>query len=236
MSPRKLSENKNDSITFADQVLAFFQQLKIKTSLPDGVEVLNPYKNAQVFELCRQFYKKYYDDGAERMLILGINPGRLGAGLTGIPFTDPVKLQQYCDIENTLPKKPELSADFIYAMIRAYGGPEKFYKKFYFASVSPLGFIKEGKNLNYYDIKELKTSLRKFIVDSLQKTLSFGINQEICYCLGEGENFRFLSQLNDEMRYFKRIIPLSHPRFIMQYRRKKVADYIADYLDKLNPF
>ena len=64
---------------------------------------------------------------------------------------------------------------------------------------------------------------------------SFGISQEICYCLGEGENFRFLSQLNDEMRYFKRIIPLSHPRFIMQYRRKKVADYIADYLNKLDP-
>jgi Domain of unknown function (DUF4918) len=235
VSSRKKPDNIINTGTFADQVLVFFQQLRIKTSLPDGVEVLNPYKDAQVFELCRQFYKKYYDDHGERLLIVGINPGRLGAGLTGIPFTDPVKLQQYCGIKNTLPKKPELSADFIYAMIRAYGGPEKFYKRFYFASVSPLGFVKEGKNLNYYDIRELKTSLRKFIVDSLQKTLSFGINRDVCYCLGEGENFRFLSQLNDEMKYFRRIIPLSHPRFIMQYRRKKVADYIADYVSKLNP-
>ncbi|MFI5224347.1 MAG: DUF4918 domain-containing protein, partial [Nitrospirales bacterium] len=67
------------------------------------------------------------------MLILGINPGRLGAGLTGIPFTDPLKLQNICGIENTLPKKAELSADFIYTMISAFGGPEAFYKKFYFS-------------------------------------------------------------------------------------------------------
>lgn len=235
MSAGKPTGSSRGSITFADQVLAFFKQLKIKAPLPEGVEVLNPYKNDQVFELCRLFYKKYYDDHSDRILIVGINPGRLGAGLTGIPFTDPVKLQQHCGIENALPKKAELSADFIYKMITAYGGPVDFYKKFYFTSVSPLGFTKEGKNLNYYDVKELKTSLRKFIVDSLQKTLSFGINTDVCYCLGEGENFRFLSQLNDEMRYFQRIIPLSHPRFIMQYRRKKVADYITDYLSKLLP-
>ena len=78
-------------------------------------------------------------------------------------------------------------------------------------------------------------SLRKFIVDSMQKTLSFGINTEVCYCLGEGDNFRFLSRLNDEMHFFGKIIPLSHPRFIMQYRRKKVTDYVGDYINKLNP-
>lgn len=234
MSPVKQPVKSSDTGTFADRVLAFFLQLRIKTSLPEDVEVLNPYQNDQVFELCRLFYKKYYDNPDPRTLILGINPGRLGAGLTGIPFTDPIKLQTYCGIQNSLPRKPELSADFIYRVIEAYGGPEKFYSQFYFSSVSPLGFTKDSKNLNYYDVRELKESLREFIIDSLEKTIACGINTAVCYCLGEGDNFRFLCQLNDETKFFKRIVPLSHPRFIMQYRRKKVADYVAGYINTLH--
>ncbi len=219
-------------MTFADHVLTFFQQLQIRTVLPDGVEVLNPYVDAQAMELCRQFYKKYYDDTNPRRLILGINPGRLGGGLTGIPFTDPIKLEKFCEIPNTLQKKAELSADFMYAMITAFGGPASFYRQFYFSSVSPLGFTKDSKNLNYYDIRELQESLRPFIIQSLRQTLAFGTSTSVCYCLGEGENFRFLTRLNAELRIFNEVIPLAHPRFIMQYRRKKVNEYIDDYLDK----
>lgn len=221
-------------MTIADHILTFFQRLKITTPLPKGVEVLNPYQDEQIFELCRQFYKKYYEDDHERTLILGINPGRLGGGLTGIPFTDPIKLEKYCGITNSLQKKSEPSADFMYTMINAYGGPVEFYKKFYFSSVSPLGFIMDGKNLNYYDIKELKSSLREFIIHSLRTTLTFGINTSVCYCLGEGENFKFLSRLNAEMQLFKKIVPMAHPRFIMQYQRKMVTEHVFDYLLKLN--
>ena len=221
-------------MTFADHILKFFLQLNINTPLPNGVEVLSPYQDKQVFELCRQFYKKYYDDDQERILVLGINPGRFGGGLTGIPFTDPVKLEKYCGIANSLHKKSELSADFMYTMISAYGGPAKFYHKFYFSSVSPLGFVSDGRNLNYYDCKELQTNLREFIVHSLKAVLTFGINTSVCYCLGEGENFKYLSRLNAELQLFKKIIPLAHPRFIMQYRRKKVNEYVEDYLLKLD--
>lgn len=221
-------------MTFADNILAFFQQLHITADLPAGVEVLNPYKDEGATELCRQFYKKYYDDKQQRVLILGINPGRHGGGLTGIPFTDPIKLEKFCDIPNTLQKKAELSADFMYTMITAFGGPTMFYQKFYFSSVSPLGFTMSGKNLNYYDIKELQTSLRDFIIHSLKTTLSFGVNGSVCYCLGEGENFKYLNRLNSDLQLFKDIIPLAHPRFIMQYRRKRVNEYVADYLTKLN--
>jgi hypothetical protein len=218
---------------FSDHILDFFQHLEIMATLPEGVDVLNPYKDKDVFELCRQFYKKYYNDNAERTLILGINPGRLGGGLTGIPFTDPLKLEKYCGIANSLQRKAELSADFIYQVITEYGGPESFYSKFYFSSVSPLGFTMNGKNLNYYDISELETTLRNFVVESITKTLKFGINTSVCYCLGEGKNFKFLSRLNDEQKFFNEIIPLPHPRFIMQYRRKRVPQYIGDYLLKL---
>lgn len=217
----------------ADQILSFLQGLKITATLPAGVVVLNPYKDKGVYALCEQFYNKYYSDNNARQLILGINPGRHGAGVTGIPFTDPIKLEKYCQIPNTLSKKPELSADFIYEMISSFGGPERFYGKFHFSAVSPLGFVKDGKNLNYYDIRELAACLRPFIIKTLKKTLTFGIDTSVCYCLGEGENFKFLSRLNEEYRFFDKIIPLAHPRFIMQYRRKTMGEYVDQYLIRM---
>jgi hypothetical protein len=220
-------------MTFADRILSFLRQLHIAAHLPDGVEVLNPYRDEVSFNLCRLFFKKYYDDPHQRVLILGINPGRHGAGLTGIPFTDPIKLEAMCGIANALPKKAELSADFIYAVIAAFGGPEKFYRRFYFSSVSPLGFVKAGKNLNYYDDRKLQESLQPFIKKTLTATIGLGVDTSIVYCLGEGQNYKFLRRLNEEQRLFDKIVPLAHPRFIMQYRRKKMNDYVIDYLSKL---
>ena len=196
--------------------------------------MLNPYHDKTVYTLCELFYNKYYSDDNQRQLILGINPGRFGAGLTGIPFTDPIKLEKYCNIPNTLQKKAELSADFIYQLIAAYGGPEAFYSKFHFSAVSPLGFVKDGKNLNYYDIRELEIAVRPFIVQTLTKTLKFGVDTSVCYCLGEGENFKFLNRLNEEQKFFQKIVPLAHPRFIMQYRRKKVGEYVDEYVRAMN--
>lgn len=220
-------------MTFADRVLLFYRNLRIKSSLPDGVTVLDPYRNSDSFYYCSQFYKKYYDDTFHRTIIFGINPGRHGGGVTGIPFTDPVKLEQCCGIPNPFGKKPELSADFIYTMIKEYGGPENFYSKFYFSAISPLGFTMDGKNLNYYDLKELQYSLKDFISESLIHQLTFGISRTACFCLGEGENFRFLNRLNGELKIFEKIIPLAHPRFIMQYRRKQMDKYVNDYVTKL---
>jgi hypothetical protein len=217
-------------MTFADQVLSFYRNLEIKASLPKGVVALNPYHDNESFSYCTKFYKRFFDDSDERTLILGINPGRHGGGITGIPFTDPIKLEQYCCIPNSFNKKPELSADFIYKMIERYGGPENFYSRFYFGAISPLGFTMDGKNLNYYDVKELQIALKDFIIESLRKQMAFGINTSICYCLGEGENFKFLRRLNDEVKIFQQIVPLAHPRFIMQYRRKKVDEYVDSYL------
>ncbi|MBT1703893.1 uracil-DNA glycosylase family protein [Chryseosolibacter indicus] len=218
-------------MTFADKILKFYKALKIKESLPNRVEVLNPYQDKTAFELCTQFYKKYYDDNGRRSIIFGINPGRFGGGLTGVPFTDPVKLEKICGISNGLQKKTELSADFIHAMIAAFGGVESFFSKFYFNSVSPLGFTYEGKNLNYYDTKDLAQSLEKFIRKSILQQMEFGVN-EVVYCLGEGENFKYLQNFNKKEKIFAEIIPLAHPRFIMQYKRKYVEQYIADYLKK----
>jgi len=219
-------------MTFANSVLNFNRALQLGAKLPKGVVVMNPFRDEYAFSLCSAFYQKYYNDANKRHIILGINPGRLGGGLTGIPFTDPVKLEELCGIKNTLEKKAELSADYIYLMIKAYGGIEEFYTRFYFNSICPLGFTKDGKNLNYYDIPKLQEAVNGFIVDSIQKQIDFGIHTDVAYCLGEGDNFKFLSRLNEKHSFFGKIIPLAHPRFIMQYKRKKVNEYISDYLHK----
>ena len=127
----------------------------------------------------------------------------------------------------------ELSADFIYRMIHAYSGPEEFYCSYFISAVSPLGFTKEGKNINYYDDKKLEQAVTPFIVDSINKIVAMGINRKKCFCIGEGKNFDFLKKLNEEHQWFNEIIPLAHPRFIMQYKRKKVNEYIDEYVHHL---
>lgn len=54
-----------------------------------------------------------------------------------------------------------------------------------------------------------------------------------CFCLGEGQNYAFLQKLNAQKGYFQEIVPLAHPRFIMQYKRKSVDLYVEKYLESL---
>lgn len=217
----------------SEKILQFYQNLVLPDPLPEDVEVMNPYVDPACIEVCRQFYGKFYSDRQNRYLILGINPGRYGAGITGIPFTDPIKLESFFGIPNSLPRKPELSAEFIHMMIASFGGYEKFFSIFFINSVSPLGFTRAGKNLNYYDTPLLKKSLRPFIIRNLSAMLDLGIERQVVFCLGEGENYKFIRGLNEERGWFKEIVPLAHPRFIMQYRRKSIAKYVEDYVRKL---
>ena len=173
-----------------NKIQHFNQSLSINIHLPKGIEVLNPFKDPVTSYLSQRFYKKYYSDKKARTLILGINPGRFGSGLTGVPFTDPINLEKYCGIENNLPKKHELSSEFMYEMIAAFGGPDLFYSRFYISSISPLGFVQNGKNLNYYDAKGLPEKLMDFILTNLTTQLNWGLHHEVVYCLGEGKNFR----------------------------------------------
>jgi hypothetical protein len=218
---------------FSNGVLSFYRSLNIDRKLPARVKVMNPYQDDLTFECCKNFYEKYYHDSNSRTLLLGINPGRFGSGTTGISFTDPIRLENICGISNPFPKKPELSADFIYRMILEYGGPEKFYSNYFISAVSPLGFTKDGKNINYYDEAKLEKAISPFVIDSINRIIGLGINREVCYCIGEGKNLKFLSVLNEDRKWFGEIVPLSHPRFIMQYKRKHLDSYIRDYLMKL---
>jgi len=215
-------------------ILAFLQSLAWTGPVPGGVEVLSPFSNPETMAVCRAFYRAFYHDKAPRTLLIGINPGRFGGGVTGIPFTDPVRLQVECGIDNPWPKKQELSSVFMYEMIRAFGGPQAFYKKIYITSVSPLGFTRQGKNLNYYDDTHLLGALEPFAVDCLRRQLAWGMNTAVAFCLGGGKNFAYLEKLNAKYGFFGKIIPLAHPRYIMQYQLKQKAAHIATYLESFS--
>lgn len=218
-------------MTNADKILSFHFNLEFDVSLPHDAEVMHPFRDCETRRICDLFYHKFYSDNNPRYCIIGINPGRFGGGVTGIPFTDPIRLQKACGIDNTWAARQELSSVYVYDMINSYGGPEAFYQKFYFTAVSPLGFTKHGKNLNYYDDKKLIESIKPFAADCLRKQLSWGFNSSVAFCLGEGANYKFLLKFNKEHRFFNEIVPLSHPRFIMQYRLKTKDVFIDKYLE-----
>ncbi|MCL4483959.1 MAG: DUF4918 family protein [Bacteroidetes bacterium] len=52
----------------------------------------------------------------------------------------------------------------------------------------------------------------------------------MCYCFGTGKNEQFLRAINKEYGFFKEIIALEHPRFIMQYKSKSKQEYIDKYI------
>jgi len=224
---------------FADEVIQFLSNLEYKGSLPDGISIMNPLRdNPNIIPAVSEFYHKFYNDDKPRYLILGINPGRFGAGVTGIPFTDSKRLTESCGLSIPGLTTFETSSVFIYEMIDAFGGVEQFYNRFFISAVCPLGFTtisNKGKtvNYNYYDSKKLTTSVMDFIISSLARQLEFGIKQEACFCLGTGKNYKFLMQLNNKLKFFKKIIPLEHPRYIMQYKSKQKDHYINRYLNEL---
>ncbi|MEX6688749.1 DUF4918 family protein [Danxiaibacter flavus] len=220
-------------MSLSKKILDFLFHLKMPFDLPEGVGVLDSHKDEEVREACSAFYKKFYNDNKPRHIMMGINPGRFGGGITGIPFTDPIRLERDCGIANDFQKKQELSSVFIYDMIEAFGGTNAFYGKVYITAISPLGFVKKGKNLNYYDDKLLKQLIEPFVVDCINKQLSWGLNTDVCFCIGEGENLTYLNQLNQKYQWFKNIKAVPHPRFIMQYKLKQKQDYIKRYVETL---
>lgn len=229
----------NQNTTFSTRVNNFNREINFETPLPDHIGVMNPFKNEAVFETASAFYNKYYNDNNRRKLILGINPGRLGSGTTGVPFTDPKRLISECGIPYKGQLLHEPSSVFIYEMINAFGGPELFYSKFYISSVCPLGFVEKnsiGKeiNYNYFDSKGLLQALQPYIEWNIQQQINMGCDTDVCYCLGLSKNYKFLLDLNKRKKYFDKIIPLQHPRFVMQYKSKEKEKYIAQYLELLS--
>ena len=218
-------------MTFSKQILDFYFNLPRTLPLPDGVESIYPFDHAETRKVMLQFFEKYYADTNPRTYLVGINPGRFGSGITGVGFTDAYHLEHSCDIPNSLDKRVEISAAFMFEVIEAYGGAEKFYKDFFFTTVMPLGLLKHDKNYNYYDDLETQTALEPFIEETLLKQMSFPQAKPDIICVGQGKNLKYLKAFNDKHHCFNSIEVVPHPRWVMQYRRKEKQKYIDTYLE-----
>lgn len=211
----------------------YLSRLDPELKLPRSISLINPYHNPEVKKALKLFCNTFYTGNQKRILILGINPGRFGAGITGIPFTDPVALGEYCGIPNSFEKKRELSSTFVYETIRAFGTVPDFYQKFMISAVSPLGFLNGTVNYNYYDSAPLLKAANVFIKDSLKAHAAMNISNKVVISFGE-KSAAHLAKYNDELQLYQTILTLKHPRYIMQYKRKSLHAYVDTYIETFN--
>ncbi|REB08739.1 DUF4918 family protein [Sporosarcina sp. BI001-red] len=98
-------------------------------------------------ELVRSYYKKFYSKQGRRIVFCGINPGKYGAGKTGVPFIDFDGISRLLSGHDRQDK--ERSAQFMLSIIEEYGAGE-FQDAVYLTNLSWYGFLRDGRNLNYY--------------------------------------------------------------------------------------
>lgn len=200
---------------------------------------MNPFlENPETLVVMKEFYEKFYNDNRKLKFIIGINPSRHGAGVTGVPFTDTKNLEKYCGIKMTSARTHEISSVFMYDMIEEFGGVEKFYSQFYINSPFPLAITRKNKNgqslnANYYDDKELFKCVENFMIESVKKHIILGLDTSEVFILGK-KNAEFIKKINDKENFFEKMTVLEHPRYIQQYKSKEKQLYIDKYILALN--
>ena len=225
--------------TFGEKVIDFNRSLQHSDELPENFRVINPYlDNPETLYVMQQFYQKFYNDSNSRKFIVGINPSRHGAGVTGVPFTDTKRLESICGITMHSAHTHEISSVFLYDMISEFGGAAAFYKQFYINSPFPLAIVRKSKegnwlNANYYDDKTLFETVKDYMIASLKQHISLGLDTSEVYILGK-KNATFIQKLNKEANLFGNMKVLEHPRYIQQYKSKEKQLYIDKYILTLN--
>ena len=227
-----------DTPTIGQRIITFNKGLQYTGKLPEGFAVLNPHlDNPETLQVMTSFYDKYYNDQAPRKFIIGINPSRHGAGVTGVPFTDTKHLENDCGIPMLSARTHEVSSVFVYDMIALYGGVSAFYKDYYINSPFPLAIVRKNAqgnwlNANYYDDPELFALTRSYMIETLQKHIALGLDTNKVFVLGK-KNATYLDKLNQEANLFQEMVVLEHPRYIEQYKSKEKQLYIDKFITLL---
>lgn len=217
---------------FADRLLRFLTEFPVSLPLPEEVVAYSPYQDATPRELLTQFAQRYYTGDQPRVALLGINPGRLGNGRTGVAFTDPVALSAW-GIANELPPRREPSSEFVQAVVLAMGGPAAFYEHFFLGSLYPLVLLRNGLNYNFYDSPAVTAALWPSIQEAMRHQVhEVGLARHAAICLGQ-RNGKYLWKLNEELHLFDQIHVLDHPRYLMQYKRRALSENVARYVEVL---
>ena len=127
------------------------------------ISVLREFEGSMHISKC--FFEKYCSNGSPSVVLCGINPGRLGAGKTGVPFLDFASLSRM--LSNIERRDTERSAKFFYEVIKHFGA-KKFYSTFHVTNISSVGFELAGKNVNYDKLPE---RAMKYIHDAFKKEI-----------------------------------------------------------------
>ena len=179
-----------------------FAKMLAKKNITILMDFLSNWENVQ------RFNRYYYGKMIPKVVLCGINPGRFGAGKTGVPFMDFAILSKLIDgIES---KESERSAQF-FAKIVQKVGPERFYRLFYVTNISWVGFMKDGRNLNFYDLPK---DAQKFVYEQFLFEMEY-VRPERIIALGRNVQKTIKEILAIEPDY------LPHPNFC-QFPSKEV--------------
>lgn len=126
-----------------------------------------------------------------------------------------------------------MSAEFISMVIAAYGGPDDFYRDVYLSALSPLGFVRNGVNINFYDDAALEKMMTPHIIEWMNDVFAHSVRRDVTILLGSGKLRTFMERSVRDAVGIKEVIYLDHPRYIMQYRRRDVGDYVQLYVETI---
>lgn len=193
----------------------------------EKITILDGFYNN--IKLVQRYYQTFYPTQEKRVVLCGINPGRNGAGKTGIPFID---FKGASHLLSDIGKNDsEQSAQFILSIINKIES-NIFYKNVYMTNISWFGFIKGGRNLNYYRLPSpLPTTFTESFIaemDIVQPKIIVPLSIEV---------ERTLNQMRKDKRLKYPLAPrLSHPYYCSIGNNKKEgkALYIKRITDLMN--
>jgi len=204
----------------------FFENFKtFESKFSQELEVLNIGILSKFFcnkNVMLEYYHQFIKPNKPKIVLCGINPGKNGAGKTGIPFFDLHSLHDLLPTICAAPTddKPESSAKFMYNIVKQFG-MQYFFKNFYLTNISCIGFydIKTNKNINYY---ELPVRIQIYIFDLFSTEINT-INPKIIIPLSVEVEKSLIMDLKHEKKIKAEIGKrLQHPA----YKGAKICDYI----------
>ena len=180
-----------------------------------------------------KFHKKYVEPNSPKIVICGINPGRNGAGLTGIPFIDFESLSKM--IPDIKENDWEPSAKFFFSIIQEFG-IEAFYRNFHVTNISWFGFsrINKPKNVNYFD-NDISTEIATCLINKFVEEIEL-INPDYIIPLSKHVLYE-LESLKKKCRIRAEIgTRLNHPSWVTTYRSNDLTSGRQKYVDTLTKY
>ena len=169
------------------------------------------------------FWDRYYARRVPRIVVCGINPGRFGAGKTGIPFLDFASLSQL--MPGVDRHDSEKSAAFFCQVIQSYGS-EAFFRDFYVTNVASVGFLRDGRNLNYHD---LPAAAQATVEANFCEEMKM-VNPTQVISLGTAVQHTARKLLSPDIDCSLR---LPHPAWVATYRSRETEQWVSDYVEAL---